>query len=67
MASILRQICFTVTVMGKIDFCHIVTGHGLQALADVRPRCDREVTTQKDLWPRCDQSGTPPDRFVAEV
>ena len=35
--------------MGEIDFCHIVTGHGLQALADVWPRCDREVTTLTDL------------------
>ena len=37
------------TVMGEIDFCHIVTGHGLQALADVWPRCDQEVTTLTDL------------------
>ena len=26
--------------MGEIDFCHIVTGHGLQTLADVWPICD---------------------------
>ena len=49
----------SLTVMAEIDFCHIMTGHGLQALADVWPRCDREVTTQKDLWPRCDQTGLP--------
>ena len=35
--------------MGETGFCHIVTGHGLQALADVWPRCDREVTTLTDL------------------
>ena len=36
-------------VIGEIDFCHIMTGHGLQALADVWPRCDQEVTTLTDL------------------
>ena len=46
------------SVMGETGFCHIVTRHGLQALADVWPRCDREVTTLNDLWPRCDQSVT---------
>ena len=35
--------------MDKIKFCHIVTEHGLWALADVWPRCDREVTTLTDL------------------
>ena len=46
------------SVMGETGFCHIVTRHGLQALADLWPRCDREVTTLADLWPRCDQSVT---------